>query len=88
MGIVIEGHTDNRPIVSQMFASNWELSSVRACTVLRYFLENSFNPDKIKAIGYGDRRPILPNIADNGAYIVENQSQNRRVVIQILKNFE
>lgn len=88
MGIIVEGHTDDRPIVSKIFASNWELSSVRACTVLRFFLEKGFNPDKIKAIGYGDRRPILPNTDKSGKSLADNQSQNRRVVIQILKNFD
>jgi len=88
MGIIVEGHTDNRPIVSTIFPSNWELSSSRACTVLRYFLGQGFNPDKIKAIGYGDRRPVLPNEDSSGLPLAENQSQNRRVVIQILKNFE
>jgi chemotaxis protein MotB len=88
MGIVVEGHTDNRPIVSPLFASNWELSSVRACTVLRTFLENKFNPDKIKAIGWGDRRPVVPNDDASGNPLPENEAQNRRVVIRILKNFE
>jgi chemotaxis protein MotB len=88
MGIIVEGHTDDRPIVSKIFASNWELSSVRACTVLRFFLEKGFNPDRIKAIGYGDRRPVLPNTDKQGKSLPDNQSQNRRVVIQILKNFD
>lgn len=88
MGIVVEGHTDNRPMYSKVFPSNWELSSVRACTVLRYFLDAGFNPDKIKAIGLGDRQPVLPNETKDGVSLPDNQSQNRRVVIKILKNFE
>lgn len=88
MAIVIEGHTDNRPIFSKIFASNWELSSVRACTVLRFFLDKGFNPDRIKAIGWGDRRPVAPNEDRNGAQLLENQSQNRRVVIKIVKDFD
>lgn len=88
LGIVIEGHTDNRPMSSKVFTSNWELSSVRACTVLRFFLEKSFNPDRIKAIGWGERRPILPNSDKDGTALPDNQSQNRRVVIKILKDFD
>lgn len=87
-GIVVEGHTDNRPIVSPIFASNWELSSNRACTVLRMFEEKGFNRSRIKAIGWGDTRPIVPNTDENGNQIPENQAQNRRVVIRILRNFD
>lgn len=88
MGIIIEGHTDNRPIFSKVFPSNWELSSVRACTVLRFFLDKKFNPNKIKAIGWGDRHPVAPNDDPQGGALPENQSQNRRVVIKIVKNFD
>lgn len=88
MGIVIEGHTDNRPIYSKIFPSNWELSSVRACTVLRFFVEKGFNPHKIKAIGWGEHRPVAPNEDKNGVSLLDNQAQNRRVVIKIVKNFD
>lgn len=88
MGIIIEGHTDNRPIYSKIFPSNWELSSVRACTVLRYFVEKGFNPHKIKAIGWGEHRPVAPNEDKSGNLLLENQAQNRRVVIKIVKNFD
>jgi chemotaxis protein MotB len=88
MGIVIEGHTDNRPIYSKIFPSNWELSSVRACTVLRFFVEKGFNPNKIKAIGWGEHRPVAPNEDKNGVPLPDNQAQNRRVVIKIVKNFD
>lgn len=87
-GIVIEGHTDNRPIVGGVFPSNWELSSVRACSVLRFFLDKGFDQNKIKAIGWGDRKPVVPNEDPQGNPILENQSQNRRVVVKIAKNFE
>ena len=88
IGVVVEGHTDNRPMSSKTFASNWELSSVRACTVLRFFLEKGFNPDRIKAIGWGERRPVAANDDKNGVSLPDNQSQNRRVVIKILKVFD
>jgi chemotaxis protein MotB len=86
MRIVIEGHTDNRPISSAIFPSNWELSSVRACTVLRYFIEKNINSNNISAIGWGDQHPILPNDDSSGNPIIENQARNRRVVIKIEKS--
>lgn len=86
MRIVIEGHTDNRPISSTNFPSNWELSSVRACSVLRYFIEKNISSNKISAIGWGDQHPILPNNDTSGNPILENQARNRRVVIKIEKN--
>lgn len=79
--IRIEGHTDNIPIRSAMFPSNWELSAARACSVARYFIErNDFNPQLIAAIGYGDNKPVAPNT------IEENRVKNRRVEILVLKN--
>jgi chemotaxis protein MotB len=87
-GIVVEGHTDNRPVNGGIFASNWELSSVRACSVLRLFEQKGFDPNRLKALGWGERRPIVPNEDDKNSPLPENQAQNRRVVIKILRNFE
>lgn len=85
-GIVVEGHTDNTPISNSLYSSNWELSSVRACTVLRLFEEDGFDPKKLKAIGWGEHKPIVPNVTSTNVPIKENQNQNRRVVIKILKD--
>ena len=79
MGIVIEGHTDNVAVKSGPFASNWELSSVRACSVLRMFEEAGFDKKTLQAIGWGDTRPITDNESPEG------RSQNRRVVVRIVK---
>ncbi len=87
-GIVVEGHTDNRPVNGGIYASNWELSSVRACSVLRLFEQKGFDRNKLKALGWGDTRPILPNTDAKGASLAENQAQNRRVVIRIIRNWE
>jgi chemotaxis protein MotB len=77
--IRIEGHTDNLPIKTALYPSNWELSSARATEVVRYFIENyNIAPDKISALGYGEYRPIRPNNT------LENRAQNRRVDIVIL----
>lgn len=79
--IRVEGHTDNLPIKSAMFPSNWELSSARACAVARYFIENKdFNSNLLAAIGYADNKPLVPNNSD------ANRRQNRRVEILVLKN--
>ncbi len=73
-GIAIEGHTDDRPIHTSRFPSNWELSTSRATQVLRYLLANTeLSPAQVSASGYADTRPIAPN--DNA----DNRGLNRRV---------
>jgi len=76
--ITIEGHTDNVPINTEKYPSNWELSVDRALTVVRYFInESGVSPTKIHAAGYGEHKPIASN--DNP----EGRAQNRRVVIRL-----
>ena len=84
--IVAEGYTDNRPIQGGIFASNWELSSVRACTIIRYFESQGFEKQKLKALGWGETHPLLPNEDEHGNPLPQNQAQNRRVVIKIRKS--
>lgn len=69
----IRGHTDNRPINTPKFASNWELSAIRATTVLRYLLENGIFEERLTATGFADLRPIDSNDTPEG------RSKNRRV---------
>ena len=72
----IEGHTDNVPIQTRRYPSNWELSTARAVQVLRYFVEQqSLAPARFSAVGYGDARPRFPNDT------AEHRSKNRRVEI-------
>ena len=71
--IHIEGHTDNQPINTPIFPSNWELSAVRATKVLRFMLKQGIPAWRMTATGYADVEPIAPN---NTA---ENRSMNRRV---------
>ncbi len=79
--IMIEGHTDNLPIQTERFPSNWELSTARATTVIRHFIENfGLDPSQLSAAGYGEYRPIAPNDTS------DNRSLNRRVDIVVLKN--
>ncbi len=75
----IEGHTDSRPINTARFPSNWELSTARAATVVRLFVEEQgWEPDQISAMGYGEFRPIVTNDTP------ENMAKNRRVDIVVL----
>jgi len=83
--IMIEGHTDDNPISDSRFPSNWELSAYRASNVLHYFEKSGFNKENLRAIGFGDIQPIVPNRGLNGEPLKENQSQNRRVVIRLVK---
>ncbi len=69
----IKGHTDNLPISGGKFSSNWELSALRATTVLRYMLERGLSPDRLTATGYADTQPLVPNLN------TENRARNRRV---------
>lgn len=78
--ITIEGHTDNIPISTPMFPSNWELSAVRATTVLRLFADSGVTPDRLTAIGFGDQRPVESNDS------FEGRARNRRVSILIDSN--
>lgn len=57
----IQGHTDDQPIETPQFPSNWELSAVRATTVLRYFMRGGLDPERLTATGYGDSLPVEPN---------------------------
>ena len=74
----VEGHTDNVPISSGIFASNWELSSVRAVSVVRYLVEKTgVDPTKIIAVGRGEFHPIASND------IPEERALNRRVEVYL-----
>ena len=75
----VEGHTDNMPINSSAFPSNWELSTARATNVVQYLTrQEDFDPGKISATGYGEFRPV----ADNG--VEDGRVKNRRVDIVLL----
>ncbi len=84
MAIRVEGHTDNVPISTFRFPSNWELSTTRATNVLKYFINISgLSPKRLAASGYGEYYPIEDNATREG------RSKNRRVDIVILsKHFE
>lgn len=75
----VEGHTDNWPIQTSKFPSNWELSVHRATNVVRHLIEvEGFDPKKLSAAGYSEYRPVKPNDT------AQNRALNRRVDIVIL----
>lgn len=81
--IIVEGHTDNLPISTERFPTNWELSTARASRVIRFFLEaHGLDPNRMRASGYGEMRPRFPNDTD------EHRLMNRRVEILIKPVFE
>ena len=78
--IRIEGHTDNLPIHTEQFPSNWELSATRAVNVLRYFNEtHKISQKRLSAVGFSEYHPLLPND------VAEHRAKNRRVEIIFIK---
>ncbi|MCD6170019.1 MAG: OmpA family protein [Candidatus Latescibacteria bacterium] len=78
VAVRVEGHTDNLPIRTPQFPSNWELSTTRAVNVLKYFIENcGVEPARLSAVGYGEYHPRVPNDTE------VHRAQNRRVTIRI-----
>ncbi len=75
--IDIEGHTDNVPIDTELYPSNWELASGRATAVARYLIEQAVNPGRLRAIGFADTRPRAKNDTVSG------RSKNRRVSLVV-----
>lgn len=77
--IKIEGHTDNVPISTPQFPSNWELSAARAISVARFYTDQKgFTPQRLSAEGFGEYRPVTSNDTSEG------RAKNRRVEIKIL----
>jgi len=76
LSVEVQGHTDDRPIRSQRYPSNWELSADRATQVARTLLELGTNPQQVATKGFGEYRPVVPNLSD------ADRLKNRRVEIQ------
>lgn len=76
--IRVEGHTDNRPIRSSSFPSNWELSAARAASVVHLFTSNGMDPRRLAVVGLGENRPAESNDTEQG------RNMNRRVLLVIL----
>jgi chemotaxis protein MotB len=80
--IHVEGFTDNKPIRTLAFPSNWELSAARAASVVRLFSSSGIKPERMAAIGYGEHQPAADNATPEG------RNTNRRVVLVVLANPE
>lgn len=79
--IIVEGYTDNVPIRTYLFPSNWELSTGRAVNVVRFLIAQGIDPNRLSATGYGKYHPLVPNTT------AANRQENRRVNVVILKNW-
>ncbi len=71
--LLVEGHTDSLPITTPKYPSNWELSSARATSVIRYLIAAGINTKRLSAIGYADNYPLVPNTSTESLFL------NRRV---------
>jgi chemotaxis protein MotB len=80
--IHIEGFTDNLPINTAQFPSNWELSTARAASIVRMLAMDGVAPERLAAVGYGEFQPV----ADNA--LAEGRARNRRVVLVVSRNLE
>lgn len=79
--IRIEGHTDNVPMNSSLYPSNWDLSAARASNVVRLFVQKAgVSPEKLIAVGYGEYRPVSDNATEEG------RAKNRRIDIIVLSD--
>jgi len=77
--VTVAGHTDDTPINTTQFPSNWELSAIRAVNVAKFMILNGVNPHQISTEGYSAYRPLQPNTTD------QNRHANRRVEITLIK---
>ena len=75
--IQVEGHTDNVPISTNEFPSNWELSVARAIAVARIMIDNGIEPNRINVAGYGEFRPLVENSNE------KNKNKNRRIELKL-----
>ena len=79
---LIVGHTDNVPIRSRRYPSNWELSAARGVVVAKFLAENGMDANRLGAAGYADTQPVGPNDTDEG------RAQNRRIEIVLMPNLD
>jgi len=77
--VQVEGYTDNIPIKSAKYPTNWELSTARASAIVKYLASKGVAPQRLSAVGYGEYQPVVSNDSEQG------RAQNRRVAIMIAK---
>lgn len=83
--IEIQGHTDDSPTNSKRYPTNWELSSMRATNVLRFFMSQGIDKFMLKSSGFADTRPKVPNLDYMGEAIPQNRAANRRLIIEVYR---
>ncbi|MDE3016140.1 MAG: flagellar motor protein MotB [Pseudomonadota bacterium] len=81
--ITVEGHTSDVAPTTPLYPTNWELSTARAARVVRFLISCGIKPDRLRAVGYADTEPKVPNLDANGHAIVENRNKNQRIVIKL-----
>lgn len=77
--VQVEGFTDNIPIKSVKYPTNWELSTARASAIVKYLASKGVAPERLSAVGYGEYQPVTTNDTEQG------RAQNRRVTIMVAK---
>ncbi len=82
--VEVQGHTDDSPINTPKFPSNWELSSARATGVVRYFISTQMSPSRLRAVGMADIAPKVPNRDPFGNPLPINREINRRIVVRVI----
>ena len=80
--VIVQGHTDNVPVVGGRFRSNWELSAARAFSVIEALTKDGVPPERLSAWGFGENRPLVANDSE------QHRLQNRRIEIVVLKKQE
>jgi chemotaxis protein MotB len=80
--VLVAGHTDNTPIKTPQFPSNWELSTARAVNVAKYLIASGVTPERVSVQGYASYRPLRANTSS------QNRQANRRVEITLFKDHE
>ena len=78
----VAGHTDNVPIKSKRFRSNWDLSTARAVEVVNYMISSGLDAKRLSAAGYADQSPVAPNDTP------DNMAKNRRIEITLVPNLD
>jgi len=81
--IEVQGHTDDTPINTPAFPSNWELSADRAARVVRFFIDQGLLDQRMRAVGFADTAPKVPNRGPDGTPLPNNQEINRRVTVRV-----
>ncbi len=86
--VKVEGHTDNIPIKTKKYESNWELSAHRATNVVKHLIKTGIPKKRAWAIALADGIPLVPNMDRNGKPNPKNQATNRRIEVYIHRNFK